>query len=108
MPTYQQDSLTGFLLAHHIGTTVVDCRNILDKIPQDSSKRMVSLTHKLAPIDQVVHNPRFVSIGFLEHSYPHKDVVGRLRDEDEGGESRFVATDSTQSAFLDGDPGFVE
>lgn len=69
---------------------------------------MVSLAHKLTPIDQVVHNPRFVSIGFLEHSYPHKDVVGRLREEDEGGERRFVATDSAQSAFLDDDPGFVE
>lgn len=86
---------------------MVDCRDILDEIPYDFTKRMVSLAHELAPVDQIVHNPRFVSIGFLEHSYPHKDIVGRLRDEDEGGERRLVATDSAQSAFPVGDPRFV-
>lgn len=87
---------------------MVDSRDILDEIPYDFSYGMMSLAHELAPVDRIVHKPWLVSIGLLKQLNPHEDIVGRLRYEDKGCERCLVTTDSTQSAFLVGDPRFVE
>lgn len=87
---------------------MVDCRHVLDKIPHYFTSGMISLPHKLAPIDHVVHQPWFVSVGSLEKPQSYEDVVGRLRDNDEGGERRLVSTDGAQTTLLVVDPRLVE
>lgn len=97
----------GLTQSHHIGTTMVDCRYVFDEIPQHFAHGMMSMTHELARIDRVVHQPRFVSIGPLEHLHAHEDVVGRFRDNDEGCEGRLVATIGPEATFLVVNPRLV-
>lgn len=57
---------------------MVDCRHILNEIPHDLTHRMMSPAHELAAIERVVHQPRLVAVGLLEHPHPQEDIVGWL------------------------------
>jgi len=80
---------------------------ILDHIPDDLGKGLVSPSHKFAGIDGVIEKKRLVSTGLLQHLQMKGYLIGWLHKRGIYIQASLVSRIGLQATIMDSDPRFV-